>query len=153
LRVEGVTSNTTANDGGQSAGMFMYWETIQRQGYTNKGNIMGDWISRQSTGGQAWLTYHLSTSEWVQLNYRNAKAGKDFIPGAPNPNNPHAVPGGTTQNDFSINVVKRLGDDLELNGWLQYERWNVPLLKPGTQSDTSTEVQLTWYPHKLRTTF
>jgi hypothetical protein len=153
LRVEGVTSNTTANDGGQSAGTFMYWETIQRQGYTNKGNIMGDWIGRQATGGQAWLTYHLSTSEWVQLNYRNGKAGKDFIPGAPNPTNPHAVPGGTTQNDFSVSVVKRLGDDLELNGWLQYERWNAPLLKPGTQSDTSTQVQLTWHPHKLQTSF
>ncbi len=153
LRVEGVTSNSTANDGGQSAGTFMYWETIQSQGYTNKGNIMGDWIGRESTGGQAWLTYHLSTNEWLQVNYRNAKAGKDFIPGAPNPTNPHAVPGGTTQNDISFNVVKRLGNDLELNGWLQYERWNVPLLKSGAQSDTSTAVQLTWHPHKVEKSF
>ena len=50
-------------------GQFDYWETIQKQGYTNKGFIMGDWIGREAKGGQAWLTYHLSANEWVQLEY------------------------------------------------------------------------------------
>lgn len=153
LRMEGVYSDATATDNGGGGGTQMYWEVIQTQGYTNKGNIMGDWIGREALGGQAWLTYHLSTNEWLQLNYRNAKAAKDFIPGAPNPTNPHAVPGGTTQNDFGFTVVKRLGEDVELNGWLQYERWNVPLLKSGTQSDTSTWVQVTWHPRKLQISF
>jgi Capsule assembly protein Wzi len=154
LRVEGVYSNTSHNDGGgPSAGKFMYWEVIQTQGYTNKNNIMGDWIGRESTGGQAWLTYHLSPSEWIQLNYRNAKAGKDFIPGAPNPSNPQAVPGGTTQNLFGVNVLKRLGEDTELNAWIQYEHWNVPLLEPTPQSDTTAAVQITWHPHKWKTDF
>jgi len=153
LRVEGVYTNTVANDVGQSAGTFMYWETIQTQGYTNKGNIMGDWIGRESTGGQAWLTYHLSPSEWLQLNYRNAKAGKDFIPGVPNPAVPHAVPGGTTQNLFGVNAVKHLGEELEVNAWVQYEHWNVPLLKSGTQSDTVAAAQFTWYPHKYQKSF
>jgi len=150
LRVEGVTSNPSHNDSGQSAGRFMYWETVQVQGYTNKGNIMGDWIGRESTGGQAWLTYHLSSNEWVYLNYRNAKAGKDFIPGAPLPK---PRPGGTTQNMFSVDVDKRLGENLELNAWVQYERYNVPLLKPGQQSDTTAAAQFTWYPHKWQKDF
>jgi hypothetical protein len=153
LRVEGASSNTVGNDGGKSAGTFQYWETVQNQGYTNKGNIMGDWIGRQSTGGQAWLTYHLSPNEFLQVNYRNAKAGKDFIPAAPNPANPHATAGGTTQNLFGVNVVKRVGEDLEINGWLQYEHWNVPLIATGTQNDTSAAVQFTWYPHKWKTNF
>jgi hypothetical protein len=153
LRVEGVTTDTSHNDGGRSAGNFMYTETIQTQGYTNKGNIMGDWIGRESTGGQAWLTYHLSPGEWIQLNYRNAKAGKDFIPAAPDPANPHAHPGGTTQNLFGVNVLKRLGQDTELNAWVQYERWNVPLIAPGPQSDTAAAVSLTWHPRKWKTDF
>ena len=153
LRVEGVYTNTVGNDGGQSGGRFMYYEVVQTQGYTNKGNIMGDWIGRESTGGQAWLTYHLSPSEWIQVNYRNAKAGKDFIPGAVNPVNPYAVPGGTTQNIFGVNVLKRLGDDTELNAWLQYEHWSVPLIATGAQSDTSAAVQLTWHPRKWKTDF
>ncbi len=151
LRVEGVTTNTSHNDGGgQSSGKFMYWETIQNQGYTNKGNIMGDWIGRQATGGQAWLTYHLSPDEWVDLNYRCAKAGKDFIPATTLPN---PLPGGTTQNIFSVDLDKHLGENLELNAWVQYERWNVPLLKAGVQSDTSAEVQFTWYPRKAQKSF
>jgi hypothetical protein len=150
LRVEGVTTNTSHNDGGQSAGRFTYYETIQTQGYTNKGNIMGDWIGRQSTGGQAWLTYHLSPTDFVQLNYRNAKAGKDFIPATTLPN---PLPGGTTQNLFNVDLDKRLGVNLELNAWVQYERYNVPLLKAGRQSDTAAQVQFTWHPRKFQKSF
>ncbi len=61
------------------AGRFMYWETVQKQGYTNQGQIFGDWIGREDKGGQAWLTYHLSGNEWIQVNARNQKAAKDFI--------------------------------------------------------------------------
>ena len=66
--------------------------------------IMGDWIGREAKGGQAWLTYHLSGNEWVQVSYLNKKTPKDFIPG------------GTTQNQFRVDVVKRIGPDVEVNG-------------------------------------
>jgi hypothetical protein len=151
FRVEGVYSDPSYTR--SNGGIFMYWEAVQTQGYTNKGNIMGDWIGREAKGGQSWLTWHLTTDEWIQLNYRYAKAAKDFIPGAPNPTNPHLVPGGTTQHDVTLQVVKRIGSELEINGWLQYERWNVSLLKSGEQSDTSTAVQLTWHPHKVEKSF
>ena len=143
FRVEAVNSDPPT--GRSIRGSFMYWEGVQVQGYTNKGNIMGDWIGRESKGGQAWFTYHLSPNEWIQVNYRNAKAAKDFIPGSTGPN---PVEGGTTQNLFGVDAVKRIGEDFEAHGWLQYERWNIPLLKSGVQSDTSAAVQLTWYPQK-----
>jgi hypothetical protein len=47
-------------------------------------------------------------------------------------------------------VVKRLGPDLELNGWLQSEGWKAPVYKTGLQKDTVVAVQFTWFP-KLRT--
>lgn len=136
LRAEAASTDpsTSASNGGS---MF-YWEVVQLQGYTNKGQIFGDWIGREAKGGQAWLTYHLSGNEWLQLAYRNVKTPHDFIPG------------GTTQNLFTANALLRLRPDLELNAWVQYERWNIPLLKPGTQSDTTSAFQLTWYP-KLHT--
>ena len=112
----------------------MYYETVQRQGYTNEGNIFGDWIGRESKGGQAWLTDHLSPSEMVQLSYRNAKAAKDFIPG------------GTTQNLFTVRAVKKIRPQVELDGWLQYERWKAPIYKTGGQTDVTTTVQVTWFP-------
>jgi hypothetical protein len=135
LRVEAASTDppTSRSNGGK----FLYAEQIQLQGYTNKGFIIGDWIGRESKGGQAWLTYHLSPSEQLQLSYRNAKAAKDFIPG------------GTTQNLFQFSAVKRIHNDFELRGWLQYERWQAPIYKTGNQNDFTTSVQITWYPRDL----
>lgn len=132
FRVEAVS--TDPDVGPAISGQFAYWEIIQLQGYTNKGIIMGDWIGREAKGGQAWLTYHLSGNEWVQLEYLNKKTPFNFIPG------------GTTQNQFKASVVKRFGKDVELNAWVQYEGWKAPIYKPGLQKDTSVAVQLTWYP-------
>ena len=135
FRVEAVSTDPGVSVAEQ--GQLAYWETIQKQGYTNNGFIMGDWIGREAKGGQAWLTYHISGNEWVQLEYLNKKTPSNF------------VPGGTTQNQFKASVVKRLGKDIELNAWVQYEGWKAPVYKPGLQQNTSTAVQLTWYP-KLR---
>lgn len=136
LRVEAVTTDPGVRR--SNAGTFNYFEIVQVQGYTNKGNILGDWIGREAKGGQAWLTYQLSGNEWVQLEYLNKKTPKDFIAG------------GTTQNQFKVDVVKRLGRDVELNGWLQYEGWKAPIYKTGMQKNTTVAVQLTWFP-KLHT--
>jgi hypothetical protein len=132
LRVEAV--NTDPNVSPAHAGQFMYWEVVQLQGYTNKGIIMGDWMGREANGGQAWLTYHLSGNEWVQLEYLRKKTPGDF------------VPHGTTQNQFKVELVKRFGPQIELKSWLQYEGWKAPLYKSGYQQNTAASVQLTWYP-------
>jgi len=108
------------------------------QGYTNKGYIMGDWIGREAKGGQVWFTYHLSGNEWVQLEYLNKKTPHDFIPG------------GTTQNQFQISVVKRLMKELELKSFYQYEGWKAPIYKNGLQTNSVFSFQFTWYP-ELRT--
>ncbi len=136
LRVEAASTDTstTRSEGGH----FNYFEGIQAQGYTNKGFILGDWIGREAKGGQAWLTYHLSADEWVQLEYLNKKTPKDFIPL------------GTTQNQFKIDVVKHLGHNVTMDAWYQYERWKAPVYKPGAQSDSTIAAQFTWHP-RLRT--
>jgi capsule assembly protein Wzi len=135
LRAEAVSTDPPT--GRSIHGSFMYWEAEQRQAYTNKGFVFGDWIGREAKGGQAWLTYHLSGNEWLELQYRNVKTPNDF------------VPMGTTQNDFTVNAVKRLGKDVEVNAWVQYERWKAPYLLNGdtsAQNDTSIAVQFTLYP-------
>ena len=132
LRAEAAT--TDPDTGLSNGGQDMYIEVVQRNGYTSNGLLMGDWIGRENKGGQAWLTYHLSPREWLQASYRSDKAAKDFIPG------------GTTQVDFSVEAVKRLTPNVEMKANLQYERWLIPLYKPGQQTDTSTTFQLTWYP-------
>lgn len=137
LRVEGATTDQPVARSTQ--GKFTYWEGIQLQGYTNKGLIMGDWMGREAKGGQAWLTYHISGNEWLQLQYRTKKTPNDFIPG------------GVTQNSFAISAVKRLGRDIQVDGSMQFERWKAPIYRTGQQNDTAVAVQLTWFP-KLRQT-
>ena len=132
FRVEGISTDPPTSR--SIHGSFQYWEAVQKQAYTNQGFIFGDWIGREAKGGQAWLTYQLGGNQWVQFEFRNAKAAKDFIPG------------GTTQNVYKASVLKRLTPDIELNAWVQYEGWKAPVLKPGLQSDTIGAAQITWYP-------
>ena len=128
LRVEGISTDCSTL--ACQVGIKDYWEVIQKQGYTNKGNILGDWIGREAKGGQAWMTYHLSGNGWVQVSYLNKKTAKDFIAG------------GTTQ---------RIGPQIEINGWFQHESWKAPIYMTGGQSNNTVTVQATWFP-KLKST-
>jgi hypothetical protein len=136
IRAEAATTDPSSSNGASQYGHFMYWETIQRQGYTNQGQLFGDWIGREDKGGQAWITYHLSGKEWLQVGLRNQKATAYFIPG------------GTTLNDINFQAVKRIGKDLEINGKFAFERWKAPIYLTDQQTVTTTTIQLTWFPER-----
>jgi hypothetical protein len=134
MRVEAVSTDPPITN--SQGGRFMYYEYIQQQGYTNNGQLFGDWIGREDKGGQGWVTYHLSGNEWLQVGVRDQKAAKDFIPG------------GTTLNDISFQAVKRIGKDFEINGNFTLEHWKAPIYLPGQQTVTTTNIQLTWFPQR-----
>lgn len=135
LRLEGAYTDPPVRR--SILGSYLYTEFIQTQGYTNKGFIMGDVMGREGKGGQAWLTYHLSPREMVQLSYLRKKNAKDFIPS------------GTTQNNIDLRAVKRLRPEWELSADLQQEWWKAPVYKPGTNFDTALTFRLTWFPEGL----
>lgn len=139
VRVEAV--ETDPPSGHPSLGQFMYYEGIQKQGYTNNGQLFGDWIGREDKGSQAWITYHLSGNEWIQVSARHQKASKDFNPSA-------TTQYGTTLNDIGFQAVKRIGKDFEVNGSFTLEHYKVPIYLPGQQTVTTTNIQLTWYPER-----
>ncbi len=151
LDVRAEAASTDPPVSTSNGGHFMYYEAIQRQGYTNSGQLFGDWIGREDKGGQGWITYHLSGNEWIQVGVRNQKADKDFIPGSttemqPPPNQNLLIPGGTTLNDINFQAVKRVGRDFEIKGNFEYEHWKAPIYLSGQQTVTNTTIQLTWYP-------
>jgi len=76
--------------------------------------------------------------EEVQFMYRIAKASSEFIPD------------GTTQNDYTFPVCKRLLKDIEICGWLQYEGWKASLYEPDAQSSIGAAVQVTWFLHQSK---
>ena len=134
VRAEAVSTDPPVKT--SNGGHFMYWEAIQSQGYTNKGQMFGDWNGREAKGGQGWITYHLSGNEWIQVGLRNQKAEKDFIPG------------GTTINDFNIQVIKRIRKDLEIKGDYTFEHWKAPIYLPGQHTVNAATVQVTWFPER-----
>jgi Capsule assembly protein Wzi len=134
FRAEGATTDSDAVGSRQKNGRFFYWEVIQKQGPTNEGSLLGDWIGRTGKGGQAWLTWHLSPKEEVGVSYRRAKASQQFLAG------------GTTQNEYTFSARKWFAKQYEIQGNVQYESWKVPLYKSGAQSDTTVAVRFTWYP-------
>jgi hypothetical protein len=146
LRLEAASTDPPITN--SNGGHFMYYEYVQQQGYTNQGQLFGDWIGREDKGGQGWITYHLSGDEWLQIGVRNQKAAKDFIPGGTTyiPGTTTLPPGGTTLNDINFQIVKRIGKDFEVNGNFAYERWKAPIYLSGQQSVTTTTIQLTWFP-------
>jgi capsule assembly protein Wzi len=149
LRIEGVETDPPIRT--SNGGRFMYWEVLQRDGYTNNGQMIGDWVGREGKGGQGWITWHLSGSESIQVSARHQKVAKDFIPGSTTEIDPKTgfyVNGGTTLNDVSFQAVKRLRNDLEINGNFTYEHWKAPIYLPGQQTVTTTTIKLTWYPQR-----
>jgi Capsule assembly protein Wzi len=134
LRLEAVSTDppTSRSQGGQ----YVYYEFISHDVYTNQQNFFGSWIGREGKGYQAWLTYWLSPQERIQISYRNAKSAKDY------------VPGGTTQNVFAANAIVRVRKNLELNALAQYEQWTIPAIAQGQKNDFTTQLQMTWYPHR-----
>ncbi len=136
VRAEGVLTDPRVSR--SYGGQFAYYETIQTQGYTNKGVLLGDSIGREGKGGQFWLTYHLAPNEYIEMEYLRKKTAKDF------------VPLGTTQDQFKITAVKRFARDYELNAWYQYEQWKAPADLTGTQNNSTIAVQFSYYP-KLHT--
>jgi hypothetical protein len=149
VRAEAVYTDPPVST--STGGLFMYRESIQKQGYTNNGQIFGDWIGREAKGGQGWITWHLSGNEWLQAGVRNQKVAKDFIPGSTTQIDPSTgvlIEGGTTLNDINFQAVKRIGKDFEINGNFTLEHWKAPIYLPGEQTVTTTAIKLTWYPQR-----
>lgn len=132
VRAEAVSTDPPITN--SNGGAFIYTEVVERQGYTNNGQILGDWMGREGKGGQGWITYHLKSNEAIQVGLRNQKVAKDFIPG------------GTTLNDFNVKVVKRIRKDLEIDARFTYEHWKAPVYLSGQHTTTATTIQLTWFP-------
>jgi hypothetical protein len=114
---------------------FVYFDLRRfRDGYTNDGNLLASWIGRAGRGGQGAMTYWFSPRSTLQFGYRYQKVDRDFLEGG------HL-------DDFSIRPQFMLMNDLALSGLLQYEHWYFPLLSSAGKSNTTAQLQLTFYPH------
>ena len=114
---------------------FVYWDFRRyRDGYTNDRNLLASWMGRAGRGGQGWFTYWFSPRSTLQFGYRYQKVDRDFLQGG-------------LLNDFSLKPTFMLNHELSLSGMLQVEHWNFPLLSSSGQTNTTAQLQLTYFPH------
>jgi len=130
LRAEGIHEPLSSEF---APGFVYYGLRRYRSGYTNDGQLMGNWMGRAGRGGQAWLTYSFSPRDNFQLGYRQQEVSTLFV-------------GGGRSVDYSARAEKMLTHDVGLSGFLQYEQWKFPVLAPGRRIDFTSSVQLTFYP-------
>src|SRR6266851_788292 len=117
-------------------GGFFYWNTRYLDGYTNKGNILGNaTLGRQGISLRAESTYWFASDKTIQLGYRSNQVDSMFLQGG-NLRDIHA------RSEWSFN------QNVTLSSFLQYEWWNFPLLGAGKkQNDFTASFQLTYWPH------
>jgi hypothetical protein len=115
-------------------GTYVYWDGIYKDLYTNKQNLIGDWIGREGMGFQAWSNYWFTPKSSLQISYRHAKVDKDFIPS------------GETVNDGTVGIQWWLHKDVSVSGSVQYEKWFAPVLAPTPQNNWTSTVEITFWP-------
>ena len=131
LRVEAPLTNTVSTNG---AGRYIYWDGFYHDLYTNRGNLMGNWVGRDGAGILATSRYWLTARDSIQWRYRHAKVDPKFIPQ------------GGTINDGSICAEFWMKHDWETSALIQYEQWRFPVLATGLQRIVSASVQLSYRP-------
>ena len=131
LRIESASTQLMGVDHG---GTFLYWSVEYHDANTNKGTLFGNATGRDGRSYQGWSTYHLSAETSIQLSYRDVKASSSFLPG------------GGTQSDASTHLLWKVHRNLQLDAFVQYERWLIPALKATAEHNVTGQVQLTFNP-------
>jgi len=131
FRVEG--GSTSPADFSTCNGCF-YHNFQYVNGFTNNGQLMGTWIGRASQGELLRSTYWLSPTKKIGIEMRHRAIDRTFL-----------LQGGT-QDDIAVNSDFVLKSGFRVSGMLQYERWQIPLLAAGAQSDVTAGFQVAYSP-------
>ncbi len=138
LRAEGVYTDvpggTTVNT--KQPGSF-YQNGTWRDGYTDNGALIGNWVGRGGQGAQAWSNYWFSPRNRLQFNFRHQKVSQEFIPG------------GGSLTDFGVRSDYSVRSDLSFSVSVQRERWLFPAIQPNVSRNVAASIQILFEPHKL----
>jgi membrane-associated phospholipid phosphatase len=137
LRIEGGYTDLPSDVYHPSNNVF-YTNGRYPNGYTNQGNLLGNWMGRQSQGAQAWSTYRFTPRNSVQVGYRHQKVSQAFIPG------------GATLTDGSVQFDMLVRSDMSVTSSVQFEKWNFPVLALAAKSNVAASLQFTFWPHSRK---
>jgi len=107
----------------------VYWDNQYRDAGINDGNLLGSWVGRDSRAYTAALNYWFSGKSKLEAQYRQLKAGNNFLPG------------GGTQTDGSVTAQWSLNPEWMVTASAQYERYFIPVLG-GPRNDITASLQV-----------
>lgn len=132
LKAEAVMSNQSSI--AHYHGLYFYWNGAYPDGYTNRGNIMGSWIGRNSRAYWSEARYWFSPTKTLAATFRNVQLDRDFVAG-----------GGHTT-DLALSGTFRVRNQWGVNATAQFERWKIPVLDPRSRRNVSTFLEVSYYP-------
>lgn len=60
------------------------------------------------------------------------------------------IPNGGTVNDAAVRTDYWLSQNVKLSGWLQYEKWQIPVLDSSAQSNVTASFEVGFWPREWR---
>jgi hypothetical protein len=135
VRAEGVYTDRPSL--ASVGGVFVYYNAAYKDGYTNKGNMLGNVVGREGKAVQLQSTYWFTGRDTLQLMFRGGRVASDFIPG------------GGTQDTFRIRGTLVRHNALSIVPTVQYERWDFPFLALLPRSNVSASIEITYTPTKI----
>jgi hypothetical protein len=112
------------------SGIF-YTNSHYAGGYTNNGQIMGDWVGPQARAYHAWTNYWRTGRSRIQFGFRAQVVDPSYV-------------GGGRLTDVSGSYDFQVRPQMRLKTGLQYERWKFPVLGSTPQSNITFSVQFTY---------
>jgi hypothetical protein len=112
-----------------------YYHNFQYvSGYTNNGQLIASGIGRAAQGEGLNANYWLSATKKIGVELRHRKIDQQFLPQ------------GGSQTDAAVNADLLMRSGFRVTSTLQYERWLIPLLGPGPQSNITASFQFSFWP-------
>ena len=136
LHVE-VTSTEVMGFRGRTQGALNYTNFVYRDGYTYRGNLLGNTVGREGHAVQLWSNYSFSPRNILQFGFTHTRVNPDFIPG-----------GGTWQ-DYNARLEIHLRSGFYVKSFLQYEHIRkYPILFHGPVNNITASVELGFAPEQ-----
>ncbi|MGA2101417.1 MAG: capsule assembly Wzi family protein, partial [Candidatus Sulfotelmatobacter sp.] len=136
FRAEGLYTDPPI--GGNVGSGFFYFNPTWISGFTNAGNLMGNWVGREGQGVQAWTSYWFTPRNKLEFEFRHLKVSHEFIPN------------GGTLTDAGVHADFWLHSNFSLSAAVQYEAWTYPVISATRQSNVTSSIQLAFWPKPLR---
>jgi hypothetical protein len=135
FRAEGYFTDLPGFRGGPGT---WYSNNHYLSGFTNEGFLLGHPVGRQGRGYSLGSTYWFGPQSAVSFLYRNVIANEVFLQGG-------------RIEDYAARAKWLVRQNWTLNGGVQLERWNFPVLAPTRQTNVSVNLGVMFTPNwKMR---